>query len=431
MDLLGKAKRVRIYVNEDDHIGHEAAHVAVLEFLRQESAAGAIVLRAIEGLSESGQIQTTRLVDAAARLPLVIEWIDQPATVERLLPRLKELLPSGLVTLDETEVVMHAPAPARDVAPGLTAGKVMAREVSTVSPDTPARQVVELLLEKGHRAVPVIDGASRPIGMITNSDLVTRGGLGARVELLPRLETPAVHAELERLAVDQKTAREIMSHNPVTVPVSATLPQVAEVMARRRLKRLPVVDADGTLVGIISRVDLLRTVAGGAENDWPAPALTGLNGDTPISRIVRRDVAAVHAGTPLAQVMQAVVSTRLNRAIVVDADRHVVGIVSDAELLDRVTPALHASALRTLMHRLPFAHPNPEELEAEQHAGAQTAAGLMHTDVPTAPAEMPLGEAIALMLPGAHKVIAVVDGDRRLVGIVDRADILRGLALPN
>jgi PII-like signaling protein len=157
MDLVGPAKRVRVYVSEADHIGHQPAHLAVLAFLREEHAAGAVVLRAIESLSASGHLHTTRLVDVESKLPVVIEWVDQSHTVERVLPRLKALVPYGLITVEDTEVVLHAPAPVRELTGGLTAAEVMTADVSVVQPDTPARQVVELMLAKGHRAVPVVD----------------------------------------------------------------------------------------------------------------------------------------------------------------------------------------------------------------------------------------------------------------------------------
>lgn len=430
MDILGKAKRVRIYVNEGDRAGHQSIDIAVLELLRRENASGATALRAIEGFSGAGQIRTTRIVDIEPKLPILIEWIDLPETVERILPHVKALVRHGLITVDDTEVVLHEPAPVRDVSSGLTAADIMTTEVETVSPDTPARHVAELLLGKAYRAVPVVDGERRPVGIITNSDLVSRGGLSVRMELLANLDTPAIHAVLERMASNHKTARDIMTPRPATVAASAPLTQVAETMTRRRLKRLPVVGEGGALAGTLSRVDLLRTVSGLSGSEEAEPGLAGLSGDMPLSRVMRRDVPAVHPETPLSEVMQAVVSTRLNRVLVVDSEQRVVGIITDAELLERVTPALHPSVLHTLMHRLPFSHPKPAEVEAEHHAHAHIAGDLMQANVATASADTPLRDAIALMLAGSRKVIAVVDGENRLLGLVDRADILRGLASP-
>jgi CBS domain-containing protein len=198
-------------------------------------------------------------------------------------------------------------------------------------------------------------------------------------------------------------------------------------MSHRRLKRLPVVDDHGTQIGMVSRVDLLRTAAGGFEKGDEGPREMGLAGDTPLSKVMRRDFPVVHPDTPLPEVFQAVISTRLNRALVVDAERRVVGLITDAELIDRLTPSLRPSALRSLMHRLPFGHPTAEERAAESHARARRAADLMTTDVPTAREDALLSAAIGIMLKGGHKVLAVIEEGKRLVGIVDRADLLRGL----
>jgi len=104
------------------------------------------------------------------------------------------------------------------------------------------------------------------------------------------------------------------------------------------------------------------------------------------------------------------------------------GSVTDAELLDPVTPRLRQSALRTLMRRLAFTHADKEDDAAQAHARARTAAELMSRELASAREETLLSDAIALMLKGNHKVLAVTDSSGRLVGIVDRADVLHGLA---
>lgn len=106
----GKAKRLRIYVNEDDQIGHRPAHLAVIELLRRERVAGATVLRGFEGFGGSGVVHTVNLGDLVEKLPIVIEWIDTPERIAQLLPRLEQMLPRGLVTLDDTEIVVAKPA---------------------------------------------------------------------------------------------------------------------------------------------------------------------------------------------------------------------------------------------------------------------------------------------------------------------------------
>jgi CBS-domain-containing membrane protein/PII-like signaling protein len=422
---LGKAKRVRIYVDEGQTHRHQPLPMAILGFLRREGAAGATVFRGTEGFGGSGEIHTARLVDINQRLPLVIEWIDTPEQVERLLPRVKEMIRHGFITVDDTEVALFCPYPVRDLATALRAVDVMSRQVVSVTPDASVRQVVELLVGKNYRAIPVLK-QGMPVGIITNTDLLKRAGLTVRIDLLPALDTPELHAELEKLAKGGKTAESVMSPGPVTVNEAMPLAQVAEIMAYRHLKRLPVVDDHGTMVGMISRLDLLRTAARSFEEPQAEQRESGLAVDAPVAKSMRHEVPTVFLDTPLPEVLQAVVSTRLNRCIVVDRERRVVGKVTDAEVLERVTPTLRPSALRSLIHRLPFAHPKPDESRAEKHATARVAADLM-VETAVAREDTPLREAIASMLAGEHKIIAVVDSEKRLVGCLDRADILRGL----
>ena len=429
MALEGKGKRVRIYVNEGDRVGQQTVDVAILTLLRRENVAGATVFRAVEGFGGHGEIHSGRRVDVARAVPMVIEWVDLEERVERLLPRVKELVPRGLITVDSTEVVLYEPYPVRRVSSQLTAADVMSHDVTAVGPRVPVRQVVELLLGRVYRAVPVIEG-NVPVGIITNSDLVTRGGLAVRMELLPSLKGPELDDVLERLAQEHKTAGEIMTARPVTVLASTPLPEVAQIMSRRHLKRLPVVGPGGGLVGVVSRIDLLRTVAEDSSGSEPEPDRVGLHGEAPIGKVMRRDVPTVFPETSVPEVMKAVFSTRLNRAVVIDAERRVLGLVTDAELLERVTPSLKPSTLQSLMNRLPILARREGDRETEQHALAHTARELMVGTIPTAEENTPLRQALRSMLEGKEKLIAVVDGQRKLVGVVDRADILRGLAGP-
>ena len=425
-ELLGKAKHVRIYVSEGDLHHHQPVDVAILAFLRKEGASGASVFRGVEGFGGSGIIHTARFVEVIRQLPILIDWVDTPQRVEQLLPRIKEMIQRGLITVEDTDVAFFCPFPVRDVPSALRAADVMSREVVSVSKDTPVRKVVELMLGKVYRAVPVVD-AGVPVGIITNSDLLKRGGLSIRVDLLPTLEGPELHAELERLASGAKTAADVMTAGLVTVNAAMPLTKVAEVMAFRRLKRLPVVDDRGSLVGMLSRLDVLRTASRAFEAPEAELQEHGLAVDAPIARAMRRDFPTVFADSPLPQVLQAVIATRLNRCLVVDQERHVLGKVTDAELLDRITPSLRPSALRSLIHRLPFVHPTSAEQQSEQHALARTAKDLMVPVAVVVGEQTPLRDAVALMLPGKHKILAVVDADKRLVGILDRADLLHGL----
>jgi len=304
---------------------------------------------------------------------------------------------------------------------------VMTRDVTTVGPETSLREAVELLVAGGHRALPVVDRDRRVVGIVTNGDLVERGGLRLRVELLRSL-TPAALAEEVDALEEGKTVANVMTREVVTISPKATLAEAAHLMVARRLKRLPVVDSAGVLLGLVSRLDLLRTRSE-APIQPPFEEAPVRNGQT-IGEVMRTDIPTVGRTAPLAEVLDAVISTRLNRALVLDADGRVVGGVTDAELTRRLSPRDHPSLAQVLMSRLPFASLSPEQRRDLAQATGTTAEELMIPNVATVRADTPIGEAIAVMLRDRRKLLPVVDERGRLLGAVDRSDLLRLLVIP-
>ncbi len=420
MSVAARAKRIRIYVSEGERAGGKPVHLALVEYLRRENARGATVLRAVAGFGASGRISTADSAALERSLPLVVEWIDSPDRVERLLPGVRALVPGVTITAEDVEFLQGEVAAVRALPDALCARDVMTRDLFTVTPRTPLREVVEGLLAKNYRAVPVVvDGI--PAGIITNTDLVERGGLAGRLELLAGMGRAAVEANLERLQVSRLLAGDVMTREPFVIGAGTRLPRVAEVMLQRKLKRLPVVDGGGKLVGMVSRVDLLRLVGGGEAAEEAHSGSAGLAADTPLARVMRKDMPTVGPDASLAEVCQAIVSTRLHRAVVVDGDGKAIGEITDAMLLERLAPPLQTRALGTLMHRAPLGN---------GEAGLPKARDLMDPDLATATEETPVAHAISRMLRGRHKLLAVVDRTGRLVGAVDRADMLRGVLAP-
>jgi CBS domain-containing protein len=112
---------------------------------------------------------------------------------------------------------------------------VMSGDLVCVSPDLPVESLVSLLLDRGFSGVPVVNSAGKPIGVVSKSDLVA----GDRAGLV----------------------RDIMMPIAFTLPESASLSHAAALMAYENIHRVPVVAADGTVVGIVSSIDVVRWVA--------------------------------------------------------------------------------------------------------------------------------------------------------------------------
>jgi len=100
--------KVAVYINEADQWRHRPLHLEVLRMLHDEGLAGGTVLRAVAGFTGGSGVQTTSLVDAGGKLPLVIEFIDSAGQVERIMPRLKEMVGDRLIIRQKVEQVGSA-----------------------------------------------------------------------------------------------------------------------------------------------------------------------------------------------------------------------------------------------------------------------------------------------------------------------------------
>ena len=118
MEIVGTATKVTIYIGESDRWGQKSLYMAILELLKAEDCAGATVTRGLAGFGAHSRIRTASIVDLSADLPLVIEWVDDPARVARVMPRLAEMVSEGLITCQEVEVVILRPSRAARPASG-------------------------------------------------------------------------------------------------------------------------------------------------------------------------------------------------------------------------------------------------------------------------------------------------------------------------
>lgn len=104
----GPGKKVAVYVTEDEQFHGNAAYAAILDFLFFHGVSGATVTRGIAGFGADHHLHTTRLVDLAVRLPVKVEFIESAEKVEELLPKLHEMVGSGLIEMHDTTIVKPA-----------------------------------------------------------------------------------------------------------------------------------------------------------------------------------------------------------------------------------------------------------------------------------------------------------------------------------
>lgn len=285
--------------------------------------------------------------------------------------------------------------------------------------------MVELLIQRNAKAVPVVDETNQVIGIITGGDLLKRGGVDLRLSLQRRLTQEELRDQLAVLWANDKTAADVMTHDPVTIREDTPVDEVGRLMVQHSIKRLPVIDATGHLVGIVSRLDVLRAIASavrlGAE--WPAKAQARPGRPRLAGDIAIRDVPTITPDTPLETVLDQLVSSRFRRVVVTDVEGKVIGLITDAALLAQAAPEAHPGLLQALMSRLPWRWgevPIPQP-------GAETAADVMLTDVFCVEQDASLAEVLRTMMKYGVKRLVVVDGEGHLLGLVERQVLLQAL----
>ncbi|MFJ3961129.1 CBS domain-containing protein [Streptomyces sp. NPDC090036] len=136
-----------------------------------------------------------------------------------------------------------------------TVADVMTRKVATTGPEASLKTVALNLDHNGVSALPVVDTRHHPIGIVSEADLLRRqAGLPDTEGRDPLHST----ASMDRASMDARTAGDLMSTPVLTARPEWGIVETARFLHERGVKRVPVVDETGILVGIVSRTDLLR-----------------------------------------------------------------------------------------------------------------------------------------------------------------------------
>ena len=143
----------------------------------------------------------------------------------------------------------------------MQAKDVMTNEVITARPGSTVADIAALLLKHRISAVPILDDADRVVGIVSEGDLVRRIDDAADrgswwLSLFARPESPAEYVKRHG-----RRAEEVMTRDVISVALDTPLGEIAHLLERKRIKRVPVIDQVGRLVGIVSRANLLQGLA--------------------------------------------------------------------------------------------------------------------------------------------------------------------------
>ena len=147
-----------------------------------------------------------------------------------------------------------------------TVAEIMTTDPITVSPETSLQEAIQILAERDIGGLPVVDKQGQLVGVISETDLTWQAtGVDTPpyvmfLDSIIYLQNPAKHNEEVHKALGQ-TVGEAMSDNPATVQPNQLVREAARIMHEKKVRRLPVVNEQSELVGMITQGDVIKMMA--------------------------------------------------------------------------------------------------------------------------------------------------------------------------
>ena len=396
---------------------------AILDHIRKLKApARCVVFKGIGGCTENGEVSTQKIMDLSLNQPIKIEIVLPSAEADAVMADLQEMVSDGILGTRPLTVSSHR-TQKRLFPPQTRVRNVMTPEPVSVQTGEPADQVMKMLLSANFTGMPVVDTENRPVGVVSQSDLIYRAGMPVRLALMAQSDPERLKAVIQGLA--GKITQDIMTQPAVTVQETDPLTHAVDTMLKNEVKRLPVVNEAGSLTGILSRMDIFQTITREAP-DWERMQNHHVHiaNSQYVSEIMRRDTQTVAPETPVHEVLAIIDNNDIQRVAVVDPDGRLLGLISDRNLLSAFSD--QAPGIWEILSKLvPFSDKSKHTGKVREKLGDQPAQAVMKTDPITIGESAGIDEAISLMTQHSIKRLPVVDNEGIFKGMISRETLLK------
>ena len=107
MKIPSNGKLLRIFIGEDDKWNGQPLYESIIQLAKKNGIAGATALKGFMGYGCKSHMHTTKLLRLSEDLPIIIEIVDSEEKINNFIPHLDEMVKEGLVTLENTNVIMY------------------------------------------------------------------------------------------------------------------------------------------------------------------------------------------------------------------------------------------------------------------------------------------------------------------------------------
>jgi len=414
---------IEIYTSERARSDGKNVSEAVMEYIRKLKApARLVVFKGTEACYENGEVSTQKIMDLSTNLPIKMEIVLPSVEADAIMADLQEMVSEGILGTRPLTVTSHRTQ--KRLFPLQTRVKdVMNLAPVTVQLKTRADEVMKKLLSANFTGVPVVDSENRPVGVISQSDLIYRAGMPVRLALMAQSDPERLKTVMTGLC--KKTAQDIMTAPAITVRETDPLTQAVDTMLKNEVKRLPVVNDEGFLAGILSRIDIFQTITRESP-DWEHLQNHHIHVESSqcVSEIMRLDTQTVSPDTPVHEVLSIIDNNDIQRVAVVNEDGLLLGLISDRNLLSAFSE--QAPGVWEILSKLvPFSAKSKHSLKIRENLEDQPAKAVMKTDLITIDENAGIDEAISLMTEHAIKRLPVVNHQGVFKGMINREPLLK------
>ncbi len=414
---------IEIFTSEEARWNDRPLYSEIIEYVRKyKIAARCIVTKGAAGCYENGETAAGNIEILSYNMPLKIEIILPSAELNVILPGIEEMVTEGIVAVRDLDIRSHK-AEKHLIPRQLLVKDVMTHNPASVVSSIPASGVIEVLLKADYNSLPVVDKEKHPIGIISQRDLIEKAGMPVRLGLLSQMENIRTLKHLN--GISGKTAGEIMSSPVITVFQDKRLGEAVDVMLRHKFKRLPVIDDQGKLTGMLARFDVFRTITQ-ESHTWEnfKNQKIRISGILHVRDIMLPDTHLVKPDTSISDIIRHIDSNNIQRMAVVDDSNRFLGMIFDRDLLG-VFAEHKAGIWDYLIAKLPVQEMSKKHKELINQTKMKTASDVMISDIITVMEDTRIDEAIKIMTEKGIKRLPVVDDNGKFKGMVSRDSVLR------
>lgn len=286
---------------------------------------------------------------------------------------------------------------------------IMSHDVISVRETTTLSDIISLATREGIRSIPVLNADNILVGMITDNDL-HRTGLKANFTMLQHMSQEQRLREITEY--EASTAHSIMTTDLVTLLETDSITTAIDVLNVHQFKRLPVIDNNRQLIGMLTRSDILREIVAldilsiGEASPWQIT----------LEGIALEPAHSVAKDEPIDHIIRLMLEANAKRVIVLDKAK-IVGIVTESDLL-RATVIDERNQLINALHG---------GLSLNDVTLTQAITDVMTSPVIVLNANTLAYVALKSLIDNQIKRLPVIDKDGQLLGMVGRAEIMNAL----